>query len=182
MKRNTLLLTFILMITMSTTLQAQKALVVYFSWSGNTKMIAYQIKEFINADIFEIVPEKAYSTSYNICVDEAKKEKESNARPAYLGSPKNIESYDVIFIGFPNWWGTMPMVLNTFLENTDLAGKTVIPFCTHGGGGVQQCFKDFQKQTTDCKTQKGFLVNGSSAWEAEPEVEKWLRNDLKLLK
>jgi flavodoxin len=86
-----------------------------------------------------------------------------------------MEEYDIIFIGFPNWWGTMPMPILTFLESYKLEGKIVIPFCTHGGGGEQSCFKDFVKNTSKATNKKGFITSGGAASSARPQVEKWLK-------
>ena len=105
----------------------------------------------------------------------AKKEKNDNARPELKEKVKNIEEYDIIFIGFPNWWGTMPMPILTFLESYKLEGKIVIPFCTHGGGGEQSCFRDFVKNTSKATNKKGFITSGGAASSARPQVEKWLK-------
>ena len=108
-------------------------------------------------------------------MEQAKKEKENNSRPEIIGEIKNLKEYNYVFIGYPNWWGTMPMPIYTFLENNNFEGITLIPFCTHGGGGVQQCFKDFTANTTQYTTKEGFLANGSSVHRAKPHVEKWLK-------
>ena len=91
-----------------------------------------------------------------------------------------MTSYDVIFIGYPNWWGTMPMPILTFLESYDFNGKVVIPFCTHGGGGEQNCFKDFVKHIGKADSKQGFLIGGGQASSARPQVESWLKG-LKLI-
>ena len=100
----------------------------------------------------------------------SQKEQETNLRPELKNNINNLADYDLIFIGYPNWWGSAPMVIWTFLESHDLNGKTVIPFCTHGGGGEQNCFKDFNKHIGNANTKKGFLTNGSQAADA---VRKW---------
>lgn len=158
----------------------QKALVAYFSWSGNTKEIASQISDLTKGDMFEIKTVKPYSSNYNTCVDEAKAEKEAGKRPAISGKIDNLADYDIIFIGYPNWWGTMPMAVLTFIESYDFSGKTLVPFCTHGGGGAQQCFKDFTKYTSKYESREGFLSNGSSVDRAKPHVEKWLKEKVKI--
>ena len=187
MKLKSILLLFLSMIMLhinsqNTENDRKKVLVAYFSWSGNTKEIANQIKEFTGADMFEIERATPYSSNYNTCVDEAKIEKEKNARPPILGKVENITDYDVVFIGYPNWWGTMPMPVVTFIESHDFSGKTLIPFCTHGGGGVQQCFKDFSKFTSKYESKEGFLSSGSSVERAKPHVEKWLKEKVGILK
>ena len=138
--------TFSMNVEAQKTSNGKKELVAYFSRSGNTKAIANHIKE-----------------------------KNDNARPELKEKVKNMEEYDIIFIGFPNWWGTMPMPILTFLESYKLEGKIVIPFCTHGGGGEQNCFKDFVKNTSKATNKKGFITSGGSASSARPQVEKWLK-------
>ena len=99
-----------------------KSLVVYFSWSGNTENVAKSIQNQTDSDIFEIVPATLYSDDYDTVVDLAQEEQRNNARPAISGSIENIEQYDVIYVGFPNWWGDMPMILYTFFDTYDLSG------------------------------------------------------------
>lgn len=185
MKTNFLLFTLIAMVMMSgTTVNAQnnskakKVLVAYFSWSGNTRIIAEQIRELTGGELFEIRTSKPYPEVYRQCTEAAKKEKEADIRPELATKVSNIEDYDVIFIGYPNWWGTAPMAIWTFLESYDFSGKTVIPFCTHGGGGEQNCFQDFGKHTGKATTRKGFITGGGSANSARPQVEKWLQEVL----
>ena len=153
----------------------KKVLIAYFSRSGNTKAVANHIKNLTGGDLFEIEVAKPYPAEYHACTEVAKKEKEANAQPELKTKVKNMEEYDIIFIGYPNWWGTMPMPILTFLESYKLDGKIVIPFCTHGGGGEQNCFKDFVKNTNKAVNKKGFLVSGGMAESARPQVEKWLR-------
>ncbi len=130
--------------------------------------------------MFEIQVAKPYPEEYHACTEVAKKEKEDNARPALKNKAENIASYDVIFVGYPNWWGTTPMPILTFLESHDLNGKIVIPFCTHGGGGEQNCFKDFAKHIGKADSKQGFLISGGQASSARPQVESWLKG-LKLI-
>lgn len=182
MKTRFFLLTLLFMVAIcGTNVQAQnsadakKVLVAYFSRSGNTRTVANQIKDLTGGDIFEIRVAKPYPTEYRQCTEVAKKEKEADARPALKEKVGDMNVYDVIFVGYPNWWGTAPMAIWTFLESYNLSGKTVIPFCTHGGGGEQNCFKDFVKHTGKATAKKGFIINGANASSARPQVEKWLR-------
>lgn len=181
MKTNYFLWTLITIIMMSgtnakaqTASEAKKVLVAYFSWSGNTRVIAKQIQELTGGELFEIQTSKPYPEEYRRCTEAAKKEKEADARPELKAKVSGMETYDVVFVGFPNWWGTTPMAIRTFLESYDFSGKTVIPFCTHGGGGEQNCFKDFEKYTGKAITKSGFITNGSNVNSARPQVEKWL--------
>jgi len=105
--------------------------VVYFSRSGNTREIANQIHERVGGDIFEIQPEEPYPSNYDAVVKQAKQELESGYKPKLKAKIENIESYDVIFVGSPIWWGTIPAPVVTFLSEYDLSGKTIVPFCTH---------------------------------------------------
>lgn len=181
MRTRNILMMLIAMVTMSGTnvkaqqvFKAKKVLVAYFSWSGNTRSVANQIAELTDGKLFEIQTTTPYPEEYRLCTEVAKKEKEANARPELKTKVDNINTYDVIFVGYPNWWGTAPMAIWTFLENYNFSGKTVIPFCTHGGGGEQNCFKDFVKHTEKATIKKGFLINGGSANSARTKVEKWL--------
>lgn len=153
----------------------KKVLVAYFSWSGNTEKLARQIQELTGGDLFRIETVKDYPEEYRPCTEYAKKEKEADARPALIGKVKNLDRYDVVFVGFPNWWGTAPMAVWTFLEICNLDGKTVVPFMTHGGGGEQNCFSDFKKHTGKATVKKGFYVGGGQVGSAGPQVEAWLR-------
>lgn len=153
----------------------KKILVVYFSRSGNTREIANHIKELTGGDQVEVQLVNPYPAEYNACTEVAKKEKENNARPELKTKIKDMDKYDIVFVGFPNWWGTMPMPIMTFLESYDLSGKVLVPFCTHGGGGEQDCFTDFVKATAKADHKKGFLISGGSAKSARSSVQKWLK-------
>ena len=115
-------------VSAETTEGISKSLVVYFSWSGNTENVAKSIQNQTDADIFEIIPQTPYSDDYDTVVDFAQEEQRADARPAISGSIENIAQYDVVYVGFPNWWGDMPMILYTFFDSYDLSGKTIAPF------------------------------------------------------
>ena len=167
-----------------------KKLVVYFSHTGenynvgyieegNTAIIADMIAEATGADKFEIVPEKAYPEDYNECIEVAQQEKRANARPAVKGDVA-VEDYDVIFLGYPNWWGEVPMCVYTFIEKHDWNGKTVIPFITHEGSGMGGTDSKIAKATEGSNTLigKGLAVQGKVAQEnrtsAKKSVDNWL--------
>ena len=154
---------------------AKKVLVAYFSWSGNTRKVAQQIHELTGGDLFEIETVKAYPSEYRPCTEYAKKEKAADARPELKGKVKDMGAYDVVFVGYPNWWGTAPMAIWSFLDSYDFSGKTVVPFCTHGGGGEQDCFTDFAKHASKASVKKGFICPGGMAGSARPKVEQWLK-------
>ena len=167
-----------------------KKLVVFFSHTGenynvgyiekgNTHIIADMIADATGAALFEIVPEKDYPDNYNECIEIAKQELHQNKRPAIKGDVK-IEDYDVVFIGYPNWWGNPPMCVYTFIEKHDWNGKTVIPFITHEGSGMGGTDRKIAAacQGANTLTGKGLAVQGKEAQEnqeiAKKNVERWL--------
>ncbi len=151
-----------------------KALVVYFSWSGNTENVANAIAEQMGADVFEIVPEEAYIDDYDALLDIASEEKESNARPAIAGSVENMAQYDVIYVGYPNWWSDMPMILYTFFDSYDLSGKTIAPFCTSGGSGLSNTVNSIKELEPDANVLEGLHIGSSSASDPDQDVSDWL--------
>lgn len=155
-----------------------KSLVVYFSWSGNTQNIAREIQKQTNSDIFEIVPEVAYSDDYDEVVDLAKEEQKEKARPQIKNKIENLENYETIYVGYPIWWGDMPMILYTFFDDYDLSNKTIAPFCTSGGSGLSDTDKTIQALEPNATVVKGLHISGSSAEDASNDVKEWL-NEIK---
>ena len=160
-----------------------KALIAYYSHSSNTKKLAEFIgkvikSEFSNAEIdfFYTEPEKAYSQSYNTVLNEAKRDINSNIKPKLKNNIKNIDDYDVIFIGSPNWWNTIAPPMNTFLNSFDFSNKIIMPFCTHGGGGSGSIKRDVEKESKSKQVAKILSVYGSSASSAENEIKKWIKD------
>jgi flavodoxin len=153
---------------------ASKLLVVYFSWSGNTKKVAEAIQTQTDSDIFEIVPVIPYSDDYDTVVDLAQEEQKGNARPAISGSIDNINDYDVIYVGFPNWWGDMPMILYTFFDSYDLSGKTIAPFCTSGGSGLSNTVNEIKELEPNATVTDGLHIGSSSASNPDNAVSDWL--------
>lgn len=151
-----------------------KSLVVYFSWSGNTENVAKAIQEQTDSDIFEIIPATPYSDDYNSVVDLAQKEQRENARPSIADSIKKIADYDVIYIGFPNWWGDMPMILYTFFDSYDLSGKTIAPFCTSGGSGLSNTVNEMKELEPNATVTDGLHIGSSSASNPDSAVKTWL--------
>ena len=170
-----------------------KNLVVYFSMPdnvdnstvvidgeilGNTQYMAYVIQETVGADIFRIEPETPYPTDHDTLVDLAKEEQNDNARPKIKDTIENFDTYENIFVGYPNWWGDMPMIVYNFLESYDFAGKTVIPFCTHGGSGLSGTEKTIAGICEGATMQDGLAVAGTTAQNdrdsAEKAVTEWL--------
>lgn len=175
---------------MSTSISGKKVLVAFFSHTGenysvgnisegNTHIIAKMIAEATGGSLFEIVPEKDYPhDSYEEVVEIAKQEKERKARPAIKGDIK-AEDYDVIFIGYPNWWGDMPMPVYTFLEKHDWNGKTVVPFCTHEGSGLSDTESYIADACNGAIVAKGLAVRGETAQnqreQSKISVQTWIK-------
>ncbi|VVB62811.1 NAD(P)H dehydrogenase (quinone) [uncultured archaeon] len=154
--------------------EENKILVAYFSHTGNTREIANQIHEKVGGDIFEIVTVDPYPDDYSACVDKAKQEQDGNYRPELATKVEKMDSYDVVFVGYPNWWGTMPMAVFTFLEEYDLSGKTVIPFCTHEGSGLGKSVEAIKNLCPQSNILDGLEVRGSRVKNAQNEVSQWL--------
>lgn len=154
----------------------KKVLVAYYSYSGNTKKVAEKIKNITNGDIFEIVPKKAYSKNYDEVVALAREEKQKDVKPELVDNG-NVKDYDIIFVGTPVWWYTMASPVRTFLSKNDFTDKTIVPFCTHGGGGASSTYTDMQKLAPDAKVTEGYTSYENSAKDSE--ITAWI-NKLKL--
>lgn len=152
------------------------ALVVYFSWSGNTENVANAIADQTGADVFEIVPEETYIDDYNALLDIATEEKENGARPAIAGSIDDISQYDVIYVGYPNWWSDMPMILYTFFDSYDLSGKTIAPFCTSGGSGLSGTVGSIREMEPEADVLDGLHIGSSAASDPDQAVSDWLES------
>ncbi len=150
---------------------------------GNTHIIADMIAEETGADLFEIKTVNPYPDTYDECTDVAKQEQNDNARPEIVDPPENLDGYDTIFIGYPIWWGDLPMAVYTFLENYDFSGKTVVPFCTHEGSGLSGTQSSIGQVCAGATVLDGLAIRGSVAQnereEAEAAVLEWL-DDLEI--
>lgn len=143
---------------------------------GNTQYVAQLIQEMIDGDIFRILPQKPYPTDHRTLVDLAREEQEQDARPAIAGKLEAPEAYDTIFIGYPNWWGDMPMIPYTFLEQYNFSGKTLIPFCTHGGSGFSRTIQTIQDKQPDATViRNGYSLSRSRMERAPSSVSEWLK-------
>ncbi len=153
-----------------------KTLIAYYSWSGNTKEVALQIQRLTGGTLFEIVPETAYPSNYNDCVNQAREETRKKFQPPLKNSVVHMEQYEVIFVGSPNWWGTIAPPVATFLATHDLDGKTLIPFFTHGSGGMQNCERDARELAAKAKVLKAEAFLGSSVKSASRQIEDFVRD------
>ena len=153
---------------------AHRSLVVYFSWSGNTRKVAESIQRQTGSDLFEIVPKTPYSSDYNTVVDDAKAEQQNDARPEIDGAIENLGDYDTVYVGFPNWWGDMPMILYTFFDTYDLSGKTVALFCTSGGSGLSNTVAEVKELEPDAQVTEGLHIGSSASADPDDAVAAWL--------
>lgn len=142
---------------------------------GNTEVAATIIQELTGGDMFRIEAAKEYPADYTETTNVAKQELRQNARPELSGDIDNLDDYGVIFLGYPNWWGTMPMAVFTFLEKHDFSGKTILPFCTHEGSGMGRSESDIRKLCPGAKVSRGLSIRGGSVQRAESDIAAWLR-------
>ena len=154
-----------------------KMLIAYFSWGGNTRGIAEKIQEQTGADLFEIKPVKPYSSNYNTVLDEAQRDQNNQARPELDGRVDNMDNYDIIFVGYPNWWASIPMPVATFLEQYDFSGKTIIPFCSHGGGRFGQSLTAITKLAPNAQMGEALSIHYSGGTELGSDVSNWLNSN-----
>lgn len=147
-------------------------LITYFSWSGNTENVANAIHNEIGGEIKKIEPLEPYTDDYDELLDIAKDEQDSDARPA-LKENIDVSSYDIIFVGYPNWWSDMPMIMYTFLEVNDFSGKTIVPFNTSGGSGFSGTISEIEK-ITGANVLEGLTLSSSAADNPQEEVSNWL--------
>lgn len=142
--------------------------------TGNTGVVADMIAQATGADLFSIRTVEQYPDTYDATIDQGQQERSDGARPELATHLENLDSYDTIFLGFPNWWGDMPMAVYTFLDEVDLSGKTVIPFVTSGGSGFSNTISTIQQMEPQATVQEGLSIGASSATGAQQQVESWL--------
>ena len=142
--------------------------------TGNTGVVADMIAQATGADLFSIRTVEQYPDTYDATLDQGQQEQSDGARPELATHLENLDSYDTIFLGFPNWWGDMPMAVYTFLDEVDLSGKTVIPFVTSGGSGFSNTISTIQQMEPQATVQEGLSIGASSATGAQQQVESWL--------
>ena len=144
---------------------------------GNTEIVCNLIREMIPADSFKIEMKNPYSPVYMTCIEEAKKDLYKKARPELVRYPESIGEYDTVILAFPNYWGTMPMAVVTFLEKYDFTGKTILPLCTNEGSGMGSSERDIRKYAPGANVQGGLSITGSDAGTSGKKVERWLKTN-----
>ena len=154
---------------------AQQILVAYFSHSGNTREMANQIHGSVGGHIFEVKAIKPYPDDYDAVVEQARQELNSGDKPALKTKVEGIESYDLVFIGYPIWWGTFPAPVKTFLSEYDFSGKTIVPFCTHEGSGLGRSPADISKLCPKSTLQDGLAIWRKNVKTAQNDVSEWVR-------
>lgn len=166
-----------------------KSLVVYFSRrgenyavgnikEGNAEHIAKEIQTLVDGDIFEIEPVRAYANDYKKCTEEALEELQKNAKPEIKNGFISIEPYDVIYLCYPNWWGTFPRPVATFLSQHDFKGKTIMPMCTHEGSEMGSSESELKSVLKGAKIKKGLAIRGIEARSSTHKIRTWITKEI----
>lgn len=149
-------------------------LIAYFSWSGNTEQMAQAIRTETGGDLYQIEPAVPYTDDYDALLDIAQQEQAENARPELASPVENWDSYDVIFVGYPNWWSDAPMAVYTFLEAHDFTGKTLIPFNTSASGGFGRSLSGIEESAAGANILEGLALTEGELGNVQGEVSSWL--------
>lgn len=150
-------------------------LIAYFSWSGNTEQVAEEIWEQTGGDLFEIVPAEPYPDDFDETADRWHEERDSDARPEIIGQVEDMERYDIVFLGYPIWSSDLPAVNRTFLEQYDFSGKTIIPFCTHGGSSFGNSVNRIKELVPEAEIADGYETYGTDVSACTDEVAEWIK-------
>ncbi|MCR4615398.1 MAG: flavodoxin [Clostridiales bacterium] len=142
---------------------------------GNTEIVCNLMKDMIDTDTFKIEMKNPYSPVYNTCIEEAKQHLREKARPELLSCPDSIDGYDTVILAYPNYWGTIPMAVATFLESYDFTGKTILPLCTNEGSGMGGSERTIKQCAPGADVRKGLPVTGSNAANSGDSVKRWLK-------
>ena len=141
---------------------------------GNTEKVVHFIQEQVGGDMFSIIVDEPYSSDYDECLDRASDELAQQTRPTIVDTVKNMDEYDVIFLGYPNWWSSCPMAIFSFIESYDLSNKTIIPFCAHGTGGLGRSIEDLQDALPHSTLLDAFGVYRPDTDSCQDDVNQWL--------
>ena len=155
---------------------SKKSLVLFYSWSGNTRRIAQIIAEKTGADMREIQPETAYSQNYNAVLSQAKQEIQQKKYPSLLPIDMDWNAYEVIYLGTPNWWSSIAPPVSSFLHEVMPTDKTIAPFCTHGGGGEGHIARDVRSYCIGCDVLPLLSIQENGGKRAETQIEQWLKH------
>ena len=169
-----------------------KVLVIYFSridenyfggamryiTKGNTEVVAEYIQQITGADLFKVERKVDYAKDYRTCIQEAQIEQRKGELPELKRYLDNVDGYDVIFIGGPIYWGTLPQPMFTQLSRLDFKDKIIMPFSTHEGSGLASIVKDIKKYAPNAKIRKGLAIVGSNVNNAKPQVDRWIKENL----
>ena len=142
---------------------------------GNTEKAAEMLADLTGGELYKIEQAQPYSDDYQTCIAEAKADLQKKARPEVLDLPDDLDAYDEVYLGYPNYWGTMPMAIYTFLGKYDFTGKIIHPFCTHEGSGLSHTVQDIQKAAPGAVVTKGLAIHGSSVDGAKAALERWVK-------
>lgn len=163
--------------TQARTESSGKILIAYFSWGGNTRGVAEEIQAQTGADLFEITCVEPYSSDYNTVLEEAQRDQNVQARPELAGHVENMDEYDIVMIGYPNWWASIPMPIASFLEEYDFSDKTILPFCSHGGGRFGQSLTAIAKLAPDAAMGEPLSIHYSGGSSLPDDVSRWLSSN-----
>lgn len=144
---------------------------------GNTEIVAQMLAQLSGADLFKLEQVYPYAAAYNECIEQAQQDQRKDARPELAAYPDNFDMYDIVYLGYPNYWNTMPMAVFTFLEHFNFKGKVIRPFCTHEGSGFGNSVRDIKRLCPEAAVEDGFELLGSSAGRSEKKIEAWLRQN-----
>ena len=142
---------------------------------GNTEKAARILHELTGAELFKIEPVQPYARDYNTCISQAQADQRRDARPELKEYPSSLDGYDTVYLGYPNYWGTMPMAVFTFLEHFDFSGKTILPFCTHEGSGMGSSQADIRRVCPGARVGRGLAIHGAGVDRARFDLENWIR-------
>ena len=142
--------------------------------TGNTEIVCGIMKEMIDADVFKIEMKHPYSPVYMTCIEEAKRDLREKARPELVSMPDSLDGYDTVVLAYPNYWGSMPMAVYTFLEHFDFTGKTILPLCTNEGSGMGGTEREIKRACPGSDVKRGLPVTGGSAADSGPALRRWL--------
>lgn len=144
---------------------------------GNTEVASELISEFVEADKFKIEMVKPYSSNYTDCTAQAKLDQSTKARPELVSVPESLDQYDTIYLGYPNYWDTMPMAVFSFLEKVDLSGKVIKPFCTHEGSGFGRSLEDLAELCPGAEIKEGLAIHGADVRGYKFAVKRWVNKE-----